>query len=130
MKRIILVLLFFSSFSCYSQSVQDLKDIIAYFLEVDDSLQIYKRIDVKKDSLLANQDERIKTDSLLVESYKSDVTEYVHIIIAKDKQLSNKNEEINLIKDKSKEDKKKLWVWVLGLGAGDVLLVALIIVLL
>jgi len=126
MRKLIIFLFMIISYSSFGQTKEELHVIFAFFLKQGDSLQIYKKIDIQQDSSINIKKKRIKADSALIEVYKSDVDEYVHIIMAKNTQLENKDKEINLEKDKSKEEKKNLKKWLVGFATGDIGLIILL----
>lgn len=106
MKKIMVLILFLITTNvCYSQTRDELKKLLAYYLEKDDSLQIAKQIILKQDTILYNREASIVERDKQISSYQDDSTEYNKIITSQNKIISNKTEEINEV---IKENKKKI----------------------
>lgn len=127
MKKIITLSgLILISIICSGQSVK-LEDLIRHYLKKDDSLQLYKKFDIKKDSIIFSQDQLIKKDSSLIRSYRSDSIIYNKTIQNKDTELQNNKKVINLIKQEAKEKQKNLKLTIFGLSLLEIITILLLI---
>lgn len=127
MKKIITLSgLILISIICSGQSVK-LEDLIRHYLKKDDSLQLYKKFDIKKDSIIFSQDQLIKKDSSLIRSYRSDSIIYNKTIQNKDTELQNNKKVINLITQEAKEKQKNLKLTIFGLSLLEIITILLLI---
>lgn len=127
MKKIITLSgLILISIICSGQSVK-LEDLIRHYLKKDDSLQLYKKFDIKKDSIIFSQDQLIKKDSSLIRSYRYDSIIYNKTIQNKDTELQNNKKVINLIKQEAKEKQKNLKLTIFGLSLLEIITILLLI---
>lgn len=129
MKKILLILILFTSFTAYSQKYP-MKDIMRHFIQKDDSLQIIKKREIKKDSIIIGKNEIIRSDSLIIKRYKSDSLHYNNIIKNTEKIILNKDEEIKINKSEHKAEKRGLIKAIAVLIGVDVGLLVIIILIL
>jgi len=125
-KTLILIGLILISIICSGQSVK-LEDLIRHYLKKDDSLQLYKKFDIKKDSVILAQDQIIKKDSSLIQSYKADSVIYNKTIQNKDTELQNNKKVVNLIKQEAKEKQKNLKLTIFGLSLLEIIKIVILI---
>lgn len=106
----VLGLLIFSSFISFGQTKEEIKKLLEYALQKDDSLQIVKRMNLEKDTIIQNRNEYIKKDSLLITKYQNDSIQNEGIKTQYKEIVSNKNEEIdNIIEDNRKHINRLRW---------------------
>lgn len=119
MKKIsIFILLLISNFA-YSQSVK-LEDLIAHFLQKNDSLQIIKSIVIDQDSIISIKNDEIKSLEKTIISYKNDSSQYNVIISNKDSIITNKDLEIGIINKENKKIKNKSTIKIIGLSVLEI----------
>ena len=94
-------------------------------LEINDSLQVAKSVIFKQDTLLHTGDKIILAQESFIDKQKLDSLNQANIINEQQGQISNKNEEIHLVKSKNKEDNAKHRKIELGLGVLAVLFLLL-----
>lgn len=106
----VLGLLIFSSFISFGQTKEEIKKLLEYALQKDDSLQIVKKMNLEKDTIIQNRNEYIKKDSLLITKYQNDSIQNEGIKKQYKEIILNKNEEIdNIIEDNRKHINRLRW---------------------
>lgn len=125
----VLVLLLITTNVCYSQTREELKKLLAYYLEKDDSLQIAKQIIIDQNIAINNRELTIEEKNDQISIYKSDSTQFINIIDAEKVISKNRLKEINILIEDNKKKINRL-KWKLAGAIGIIIIETAVIILL
>lgn len=125
MKKILGLLLIIISFNCWSQKVLVDTKVLKWALEKDDSLQVFKHITLKQDSIINLQSLSIELQNNIIKTYENDSVKY-NSIIKNQEQIILETDLINdtLIESNNQLIKKNKFIKIISVVG---IIVALII---